>query len=283
MKIAYTYTILRYVHDVSVGESLNVGVVVSAPAVRFLGACFQPNYGRLRKLFPSLDGESYRQVIRYLQGRFDEVQRSWRDELALDVPLGNAEVVAASILARDDSSFQWSPQGGGITSKPAATLSSLYAKMVTINDRLNVNSGRNDDAIWSVYRAQLDREKVLSRLKSHRVVTENDEVEFKNAWENHCWHYLEPFSLDLLEPESIRGKAHRLLGQMYGVREAIKDHRLYLMVGEPQLERCKPTAEKVLNLLHKDLPLPTEIIREYEAADFSRYFAQKIREHELAG
>ena len=37
-KQAYSYTVLRYIHDVVSGETLNVGVVMHAPAVGFLKA-----------------------------------------------------------------------------------------------------------------------------------------------------------------------------------------------------------------------------------------------------
>ena len=37
-KQAYSYTVLRYVHDVVSGESLNVGVVMHAPGAGFLKA-----------------------------------------------------------------------------------------------------------------------------------------------------------------------------------------------------------------------------------------------------
>jgi hypothetical protein len=34
----YSYAVLRYVHDIGTGEFINVGVVVSAPSVSFVGA-----------------------------------------------------------------------------------------------------------------------------------------------------------------------------------------------------------------------------------------------------
>lgn len=89
--------------------------------------------------------------------------------------------------------------------------------------------------------------------------------------------------LDYLDAESIKNKAHRLLGQMFGVKSVVQDnHRLYLLVGEPQLKECKASAQRYLNLLYKELPLPTEIVREAEAEAFSREFAQKIEEHRRA-
>ena len=37
MKTTYTYTVLRYVHDPSTGESVNVGVAIYAPEAGFGG------------------------------------------------------------------------------------------------------------------------------------------------------------------------------------------------------------------------------------------------------
>ena len=279
MKTAYTYTILRYVHDVTTGESLNVGVVLLAPSSRFLSARIQINHGRLRKAFPNLDGDTHRDLMRYLQSSFDGWQARMEQELPFDGQPADAGSIAARVLPRDDSSLQWSPLGGGLTDDPAGELSRLYTRLVTANDDPKKDARRDDNVIWSVYRAPLVREKVLSHLQPHKVVAENDEVEFDHAWKNHQWHCLEPFSLDYLNAESIKDKAHRLLGQMAGVRSAIVNHRLYLMVGEPQIEKYKAPAQRYLNLLHKELPLPTEIIHENDADQFSRDFSRKIQEH----
>lgn len=279
MKTAYTYTILRYVHDVTTGESLNVGVVLLAPSSRYLSARIQPNYGRLRKAFPNLDGDAHRDLMRYLQSSFDELQTKMEQELPFGTPPEDAGAAAARILPRDDSSLQWSAVGGGICSDPSAELSRLFARLVTANDAPKSDSGRNDEAVWSTYRESLAREKILPHLKPHSVATENDEHVFEHAWKNDNWHCLQPFSLDLLDAENIKAKSHRLLGQMIGVRSAVSNDHLYLMVGEPQLEKCKPAAVRALNLLRKDLPLSTTIIHESEAEGFSREFAESIRKH----
>src|SRR5690606_24123057 len=103
---------------------------------------------------------------------------------------------------------------------------------------------------------------------------------FEHAWKNDQWHCLLPLSLDLLDPDSIKAKAHRVLGQMVGVRQEVKHDHLYLMVGEPQLEKCKPAAARALNLLRQDLPLHSIIVKENEAESFSQTFAAQIRTHE---
>ncbi len=280
MKTAYTYTILRYVHDVASGESLNVGVVLFAPSVRYVSARIQTNYGRLKKAFPNLDGDAHRELMRYLQSSFDRLQTQVEQELPFEQQPGDAAAIACKVLPKDDSSLQWSPVGGGLCSSPSMELERLYKRVVVANDGQKADGGRSDDDVWATYREPLVRQNVIRFLAPHVVTAKNDDHLFEHAWQNHQWHCLEPFSLDLLDAEKIKSKAHRLLGAMTGVREVVSDHRLYLMVGEPQLDRCKPAAQRALNLLLGALPLPTEIIRESEAEAFSLNFAQRIKEHE---
>ena len=49
---SYTYAVLRYVHDVTSGEFVNVGVALYAPQARYLGALCRTIYGRLSQSIP---------------------------------------------------------------------------------------------------------------------------------------------------------------------------------------------------------------------------------------
>ena len=51
-KLAYTYTVLRYVHDTSTGEFANVGVVMVCPEERYADAILRPTHGRFSQMFP---------------------------------------------------------------------------------------------------------------------------------------------------------------------------------------------------------------------------------------
>ena len=129
-KHPYTYTILRYVHDTSTGEFANVGVVLSSPEAHFAGAILRPTCGRLSKMFPGIDGEHFRTVIRHLQSRFDEFANRVQQEMEIGQLPVNAQAMAFAVIAPDDSSFQWSPMGSGLASDLAATVKSIYERMV---------------------------------------------------------------------------------------------------------------------------------------------------------
>jgi len=106
MKTAYTYTILRYVHDTTTGEFVNVGVAIYAPKARYASAICRTTYGRLTKVFPGMDGEAFKGLTRFIQSRFEELGDKLRDELPLEGLPKSVIELAHGILPADDSSLQ---------------------------------------------------------------------------------------------------------------------------------------------------------------------------------
>jgi hypothetical protein len=84
--IAYTYSILRYVHDPAVGEALNIGVVLYAPSVRFLAVRLEYRYQRLSQTFAGFDGDQYRTALRQLESAIEWVKDTWSGRSAQDLP-----------------------------------------------------------------------------------------------------------------------------------------------------------------------------------------------------
>src|SRR3972149_7639852 len=72
MKAPYSFSILRYIHDIVTGEFINVGVVLYSPKGRFLSAICTSRYGRLTRMFSNVNGDHFRQVLRYIQARLEE-------------------------------------------------------------------------------------------------------------------------------------------------------------------------------------------------------------------
>jgi Protein of unknown function (DUF3037) len=277
----YTYRVLRYLHDPATGEGLNIGVLVYAPACRWLEARFNLNSGRLKHAFPSLDADIHRALMRRLKTRFEAAALACAQELPFAERPVDLIGWAHTILRDDDSSLQWGAEGGGLTADPARELHDLYERMVLRHHARIGRQGRDDDEVWSIYRAPLQRTGAVSHLTKHAVKTELDEVTFDHAWKNGRWHCLQPLSLDLLEPESIRNKGHRLLGEISGIREALTNHTLYLLLAEPKESAVRKTADRTLNLLHARLGVKYELVREAEAESFGQRLSRDILAHTL--
>jgi hypothetical protein len=279
MKTAYTYTVLRYVHDTTTGEFVNAGVAIYAPEARYASALCRTTYARLSKTFPGIDGESFRGLMRFIQSRFEELGDRLRNELPLEGLPKSALDLAHAILPRDDSSLQWSPAGSGLTENVSQTLEALFDRLVTRYDEQPLIESRSDEEVWRKYKKNLEVRHVLKHLQPKKIVVQDDEVEFQHAWKNGVWHCLEPLSFDLSSPESIRRKAHEWLGQIQSVKDASDEFKLYLLLGEPQQETLRPAFDNAVSILRK-VPVQNEIVREENASAFSERFAREIELNE---
>jgi hypothetical protein len=279
MKNSYTYSVLRYVHDITTGEFVNVGVALYSREARYASALCRNTYGRLSKAFPGMDGDAFKSLMRYVQSRIEEIGDGLKNDLPLNgLPVSVSEV-AHAVLPADDSSLQWSPPGSGLAENLSQTLEVLFDRLVTRYDERPQQERRSDEEVWRKYRHSLETRHVLKHLQPKKITVQDDEVEFQHAWKNGVWHCLEPVSLDLSSGDSIREKAHRWLGQIMSVKDAREQFKVYLLLGEPQQETLRPAFERAVSILRK-LPVASEVVRENRASEFSEQFAREIETHE---
>ena len=275
---SYTYAVLRYMHDITTGEFVNVGVVLYAPEARFANAKCRFTYGRLTKVFPGANGDHFKSLMHHIQKGFEVLS----EQIANQLPFNQANSVldlAKSVLPNDDSSLQWSPMGGGRTADPAQTLEQLYERMVMRYEESHRKEHRSDDDIWRQFKHTLETRNLLGYFRPKKIVVQDDEVEFQHAWKNGVWHCIEPISFDLSAPDGIKDKAHRWLGQIASVHTSTDEFRLYLLLGEPQEESLRPAFNKALSILNK-MPGQKEIVLEQESQRFVDRLESEIKAHE---
>lgn len=275
----YSFAVLRYVHDIGTSEFINVGVVVSAPSVSFVGARFKLAYGRVKKAFPSVDAEVYRARMRRLQAMFDRIAEgdlSARTFVeATDVtPI---EELVHSVIRADDSSLQWSPAGSGLSKDLPATLAALYQRFVTKYDAEASSTPRKDDDVWKHFRMELEKRNVLGYLEPKVIAVADDSVKFDHAWKNGAWNCYEPLSFDLSSDASIKEKAHRWLGQVSSIKDAREGFKVYFLVGKPTDSGLVDAYEQAVSILRK--APASSVVEEDMAEEFSETLALAIAEH----
>ena len=279
MKTPYTYSVLRYVHDITTGEFINVGVVLYSREGNYASALCRSTFGRLSKTFPGMDGDAFKSLMRFVQSRIEEIGDGLKKELPLNGQPTSVMDVAHAVLPPDDSSLQWSPPGSGLSENLSQTLEGLFERIVIRYDERPQQERRSDDDVWRKYHRSLENRHVLKHLQPKKISVQDDEVEFQYAWKNGVWHCLEPVSFDLSSADSIREKAHKWLGQLLSVKDARERFKVYLLLGEPQQEALRPAFDKAVSILHR-LPVDSEVILEGSAAEFSEQFAREIEAHQ---
>ena len=275
---SYTYSVLRYVHDVTSSEFVNVGVALYSADARYLSAICRTTYGRLSKVFPGMNAEHFKSLMRYIQGQFEERG----ERLARELPLTSASSVlqiAQSVLPSDDSSLQWSPVGSGRTDNPSQALEKLFNRMVARYDEKQESPGRSDDEVWRHFKRNLEERRVLQHFQPKRIAVQDDEVEFQYSWKNGKWHCLEPISFDLAAADSIKDKAHKWLGQIASLQGGNEAFKVYLLLGAPQQEQLQTAFSKAISILRK-IPGEKEIILEKDAPELAAHFAEEVSSHQ---
>jgi Protein of unknown function (DUF3037) len=255
----YTYTALRYIHDVITGEFVNVGVVVHCPDARYLGAKLRRTHGRLSATFPNLDGTAFRSSMRLLERAFKGLAVTYQNDDLFRAE-SDAAAVARSVLPADDSSLQWSPLGGGVTTNPEQQLHRLYDRLVSRYDEKQEHR-RTDEDIWRSVRDKLEAAKLAAKLTKKIIRGAVDELEFKHAWKNGVWHCYEGLSFDLADADGIKNKARRWTGHLAAVSDAADPFKPYFIVGAPSDSRLMAAYEDALAILTKS-PIEPEVLTE---------------------
>ena len=272
----YTYTVLRYIHDVTTAEFVNVGVVVLCPGHRYLGVRFRHTHRRLSALFPDLDSSAFRTSMTAIERALAASGEAYKNE---DLFRSDADAVslARSVLPVDDSSLQWSPLGSGLTSAPEKQLDHLYGRLVGRYDEKQEHR-RTDADVWRPVRAKLDNAQVSSHLTEKIIRGAVDELQFKHAWKNGVWHCYEALSFDLADADGIKRKARQWMGHLTAVRDAVDEFKPYFIVGAPSDRKLMPAYEDALAILRKS-PVATEVFPEVEADRLIARIEDEIKAH----
>lgn len=273
----YTYSVLRYIHDITTGEFINVGVALHAPNERYAGALCRSTYGRLSKAFPGVNPDHFKSLMRHIQSHFEQIGEQLKGQLELET-IRSVEDLVKKVMARDDSSLQWAPAGAGKTGDPSATLEHLYERMVMQYEDQDSKKGRTEEDVWRHFRRNLESRQLLHLLEPAKIITQDDEIEFQHTWKNGALHCLEPVSFDLSSPDSIRDKAHKWLGRITSVAGSPQKLHLYFLVGQPQDESLMGAYENAINILRK-IDGDKEIFREQQADELTELLAREVTEH----
>jgi hypothetical protein len=277
MKVKYKFSVLRYIHDPVTQEFVNIGVALYSEELRHLDALCAVNYGRISRMFTKINGYRFRQSTRYIQ---DQIKRLG-DEIKSGLPFESKvpiEKLLAEVLPPDDSAFQFSPAGAGISADMGEALKELFDRLVEKYAQALETSRRDDEEVWKDYREPLEQKLITPLLSAKRIVAPNYDYEFQHSWKNQFWHVYEPVSFDLIEAASIVDKANRWLGRATSLSESKEKFKIHVLLGEPHETNLRSAFTKAQNILHK-MPGNPEFVRESEAKSFAQDLAQEIKAH----
>jgi len=277
MRVGYSFCVLRYVHDPTTQEFVNIGVAAFSPEAGYLRAICTMNYGRITQVFQKIDGQRFRQISKYIQEQVCAAGQSRQSALPFESG-ESIEQVLAKILPPDDSAIQFSGTGVGLSANLDQTLLDLYRRHVEQYTSQVEVSRRTDEEVWRTFREPLDRALVTPRLSPKRIVGSSFDYEFQRSWKNEIWHVLEPVSFDLVEAGSILDKANRWVGRATSLLDSSETFNIHMLLGEPSDHLLQQAFIKAQNILNK-MPGRKEFVRESEADAFAEELAREVDKH----
>ena len=278
MKMPYTFSVLRYVHDVVTSEFANVGVTLYTQEAKFLGVICTTTYGRMSGFFGGVDGPHLRRVLRHVQTGLEELADRLRSELPFAPEPPDISGWIAQVLPRDDSSLQFGPVEGGLTSDPQVTLEHLYERFVSRYSQVSKAPTRSDEDILKIFRQTLAERGIVARLRPKLIASPDYEHEFPLAWKNGVWNASEAVSFDLADSGDIVEKANRWLGRTVSLRESKEPFKLHFLLGAPRDEALLASFRRAKNILHK-MPVEHEFVGEEQAAAFADLVEKELKDH----
>jgi hypothetical protein len=275
-KTPYSFVVLRYMHDVFTREFVNVGVLLHAPRVGFLGFEKLSGLDRVKAMFPGVQLDSLRDLLAFLAARTAEIHRKTSDQL-LDRDQLSAETIAKALLPIDDSALQWSAAGGGAADDPQQTLKELFERLVTRHLKAHPPTRRKDADVWKPFECELRQRNVLSRLQE-KTLTVGKLKHCFEAWQppGGYLRLFQPLSFDLIDSSEIVEKAVHWNGLLRQFRKSDPDFYAYLLIGGPEDDDRKDAFEQACETLGEDAD-GKKLVREEEAPQFADGIEKEIR------
>src|SRR5205807_9393610 len=150
---------LRYVHNVSTEEFVNIGVLMWLPEDGQFLHELSEKYSRLSNFFEGFDGTGYRNMVRHIKARLGAAKK--QDH----VQIKDVEQLVAAILPRDSSCFQWSAPMGGVAINPEQRLQKLYDSIVERHANKQERTRRDEKDIYQTLITRLQQRALAERLQ----------------------------------------------------------------------------------------------------------------------
>ena len=238
---SYHFAILRYVHDVSTEEFVNIGVAMWIPDRAKLLFRVNERFDRLSGFFKDVDVSSYGNMVHNLKSAADFKWAS--DDISTDYLFKNTAnhplEIFHELVREDGSCFQWSRLMSGISEDAQKRFEELFEEFVTFHEssptqrRQNANRPRKERQIWKQVRGALKAHHLDRRVEyGVKIAAPNYDYLFQMGWNNGIRQVLEPISFALKTPAGIVDKANIWSGRLFHLSKS-NDFGLTAVIAQP--------------------------------------------------
>lgn len=284
MNSVFYYSLLQYRYTQSLGEVLNVGVLLLFPEQRTAMFLHPERLGRIRKLYPKFAEKIIRSYFKGLVARTNQLTR--QPEIFADYEGHPRQLIDNEILIRDSSALQFGELKTAVlyTEDLEAISEQFYKLYLSFYDEHEHRARHDESYLLKEYQKRLLRRLngLLSREAFDHPVTVKPEgtnftYQFAFAWQNGSFNLVKPVSFDLKLEQSITDKVTLNLGQFTLLRPYAQQHnaRFDILVARPKDRQLYKPYDQAIHLL-ADQPY-VKIVEEEQLDNYSEKTAEALR------
>ncbi|CAB5287371.1 DUF3037 domain-containing protein [Burkholderia multivorans] len=274
---SYSYSILRYIHDISTGEFVNVGIAIYSANANYFEFNLRRSLGTISEIFPDIKAHAFKSLLRTVGRRLESVKSNFGSVLRLNDDPRSLDELLAQTLPKDDSALVWANQGTGVSANLDSVFLRLFDRYVAKYDRPKQRHGRTDEDVARSVKKKLAERNLLEFFEEKTIQGKSDDVKFDLAWKNGVWHCIEPLSFDLNAAENIRDKAHKCAGSIVGISDSPDKFKIYLVLAKPNRPELANAFERAMGIL--DNVSSAEIYAEDDQESLLDKLTQDISNH----
>jgi|GEM_PF-5872693 hypothetical protein len=135
-RTAYSYSVLKYVHDAITGEFLNVGVVLCAASTREVSVRVASPLLRLQLAFPGCNTRAVQRELHRIEAALKQ-HPSTAD--------GSFDDLLSSLVPNAARGLQWSKLGAGVSANLSVAINDLFLNFVAKRENVYESFGELDE------------------------------------------------------------------------------------------------------------------------------------------
>lgn len=129
----YEYSILRYIHDHSGGEYVNMGIVLYQKDSSIFKYRINERYGRISKFFNDFEGKKYKKKVESIENYLKRIKIKSNESL-FPIKYESLRDLMDDISYSPRSSFTFSEVRNGIGESPLERVNELYGELVLFHE-----------------------------------------------------------------------------------------------------------------------------------------------------
>ena len=277
------YSLLQYRYSQSLGEVLNVGVLLLFPKQRQANFLHPERLGRIRKLYPKFAEKIIRSYFKGIEARTNQLTK--QSEIFADYEGNPRQLIDNEILIRDSSALQFGELKTSVlyTEDLSAIGEQFYKLYLSFYEETEHNVRHDESYLLKEYQKRLQQrlKGLLSREAFDRPFTVKPEgtnfsYPFAFAWQNGSFNLVKPVSFDLKLEQSITDKATLNVGQFTVLRPYAEQQnaRFDVLVARPKDRQLYKPYDHAIQLL-ADQPF-VKIVEEDQLDSYSEKTAEAL-------